>query len=96
MGVSVYSTVANTRTVDNYQPRYVATRGYWATTTKSVYDVVVEAGGVEVAVVGFIDESQTDGALYWQIPRLERKYRDEDAIRDTARSFARSATGWRL
>jgi hypothetical protein len=77
-----------------YQPRYVATRGYYA--TKSVYDVVVEAGGVEVVVVGFIDESQTDGAFFWQIPQPEREYHDKDAIKDTARSFARSATGWRL
>lgn len=77
---------------------YVVDRGYWATKDHRVYDVVVLFEGRPVAVVGFTEGRQTNGALFWQIPDDERTEHNNNKpeILDLARSYARLDTGWQL
>ena len=75
--------------------KYVARRGYWA--TPQTYDVVVTVNGSEVAVVGFQEDKQKEGALFWQVKFEEWGYKyHKEAILPIAREYAREATGWAL
>ena len=65
--------------------------------TSDVHDVQVEVPGLGVvAVVGFMQERQTEGALFWQVSCDVYRDYDEAAILNLARQHARKATGWAL
>ena len=90
------SGLTNVKTANDAQ--YVVKRGYWATSTSSVYDVEITTQGRVVAVVGFMDKIQKKGALFWKVGHKEQAefMADEAIILDLARSYAQDATGWDL
>ena len=78
-------------------PVFRAKSGYWA--TPEVYDVRITRYGKIVAVVGFMEFRQKEGALSSQGSDMEQRIlviNNKDHILDIAREYARKQTGWEL
>jgi hypothetical protein len=82
------------------QRRYIyrAGDGYWA--TPETYDVKVYCDDKLIAVVGFQEKSQKEGAVFMQLTFRDPTYRyhtqNEAQIQAVARIYAKQQTGWNL
>ena len=89
--------------LQNEEVTYIAKRGYYVTKGDDpVYDVQIKADENVIAVVGFKKSTQTEGALYKQYNHIslykwqDRYGNDIEKIKNVARVYARSNTGWDL